>query len=91
MFFLLQEGCQRAVFPSVRGSGGYEPYKGDPLYIRERSVISMDILQTLLARRWTLPSLMDRNPMAWLISVDGSTIDARHAPATSRKLPIARD
>ncbi len=30
--------------------------------------------------RWTLPSLMDQNPMAWMISVNGLMIDVRHAP-----------
>jgi hypothetical protein len=30
--------------------------------------------------RWTLSSLMDQNPMAWMISVNGLIIDARHAP-----------
>lgn len=30
--------------------------------------------------RWTLPSLMDQNPMAWMISVNGLMIDARCAP-----------
>jgi hypothetical protein len=29
---------------------------------------------------WTLPSLMDNNPLAWMISVNGFIIDARHAP-----------
>ncbi|MBN1887015.1 MAG: hypothetical protein JW850_03460 [Thermoflexales bacterium] len=29
---------------------------------------------------WTLPSRMDSNPMAWMISVDGFIIDARSAP-----------
>ena len=29
---------------------------------------------------WTLPSRMDRNPLAWLISIDGLVIDARSAP-----------
>jgi hypothetical protein len=27
---------------------------------------------------WTLPSRMDRNPAAWLISVNGLILDARH-------------
>lgn len=31
--------------------------------------------------RWTLPSLMDQNPFAWMISVDGLMIDARYAPS----------
>jgi hypothetical protein len=30
---------------------------------------------------WTLPSQIDKNPMAWMIMVDGFIIDARHAPA----------
>lgn len=29
---------------------------------------------------WTLPSMMDHNPMAWMITVNGLIIDARHAP-----------
>jgi hypothetical protein len=29
---------------------------------------------------WTLPSRIDRNPIAWMITVNGFIIDARHAP-----------
>jgi hypothetical protein len=29
---------------------------------------------------WTLPSKMDSNPMAWMISVNGFILDARYAP-----------
>ncbi len=29
---------------------------------------------------WSLPSNMDRNPMAWLIQVNGFIVDARSAP-----------
>jgi Domain of unknown function (DUF6398) len=29
---------------------------------------------------WTLPSLMDGNPMAWLVSIDGFLVDARTLP-----------
>ena len=29
---------------------------------------------------WTLPSLMDENPLAWKIMVDGFILDARYAP-----------
>ncbi len=29
---------------------------------------------------WTLPSRMDSNPMAWMISVNGFMVDARHLP-----------
>ena len=27
---------------------------------------------------WTLPSRMDKNPMAWMIEVNGFVVDARH-------------
>lgn len=29
---------------------------------------------------WTLPSQMDRNPMIWMLEVDGLPMDVRHAP-----------
>ena len=29
---------------------------------------------------WTLPSRIDRNPMAWLIQVNGMIVDVRHLP-----------
>jgi hypothetical protein len=29
---------------------------------------------------WTLPSMMEQNPLAWMITVNGLIIDARHAP-----------
>jgi hypothetical protein len=29
---------------------------------------------------WTLPSLVDQNPLIWMIQVNGIIMDARHAP-----------
>jgi hypothetical protein len=29
---------------------------------------------------WTLPSLIDRNPLVWMITVNGFPVDARYAP-----------
>lgn len=34
----------------------------------------------VLDPNWTLPSKMNNNPMAWMIMVNGITIDARYAP-----------
>jgi len=34
----------------------------------------------LMDHRWTLPSRMDRNPMAWMIQVNGLLVDARWMP-----------
>ncbi len=40
-----------------------------------------DILNIgILDPDWTLPSRMDDNPMAWMISVNGLILDARHVP-----------
>jgi hypothetical protein len=29
---------------------------------------------------WTVPSMMDQNPLAWMITVNGLIVDARHMP-----------
>ena len=29
---------------------------------------------------WTIPSMVDKNPLIWMIQVNGLIIDARHAP-----------
>ncbi len=39
---------------------------------------------------WCLPSLIDSNPMAWMISVDGFIIDARHAPRVIQEAAFAK-
>ncbi|WP_028232835.1 DUF6398 domain-containing protein, partial [Paraburkholderia mimosarum] len=30
--------------------------------------------------RWSLPSQLDRNPLVWLIEINGIIVDARHIP-----------
>ncbi|MGK7907468.1 MAG: plasmid pRiA4b ORF-3 family protein [Synechococcus sp.] len=35
---------------------------------------------------WCLPSMLDRNPMAWMISVNGLIVDARSAPREFQKI-----
>lgn len=54
----------------VSKSTGYNKSKG----IRDL----LDLTQ--FDPHWTLPSLMDANPMAWMISVNGLIVDVRHAP-----------
>ena len=41
-----------------------------------KQILKIDLMDA----RWTLPSRMDHNPMAWLISVDGLIVDARNLP-----------
>ena len=46
-----------------------------------KSTQIMDMLDMMQFHpEWTLPSLMDENPLAWMISVNGLIIDARYAP-----------
>ena len=37
-----------------------------------------DVMQ--MDPRWTLPSKMDRNPLVWMLSVNGFLMDIRYAP-----------
>jgi len=40
-----------------------------------------DVLKiSWLDTRWTLPSRIDENPLAWMVSVDGFIVDARTLP-----------
>jgi Domain of unknown function (DUF6398) len=41
-------------------------------------------------RTWTLPSKMDKNPMVWLIQVDGILMDARSAPRNIQVMAFAK-
>jgi hypothetical protein len=41
----------------------------------------MDMLSIVqMHPEWSLPSQLDKNPMAWLIQVNGLIVDARHVP-----------
>jgi hypothetical protein len=46
-----------------------------------KSTQIMDLLDIMqMSPEWTLPSLMDDNPMAWMIMVDGLIVDVRSQP-----------
>lgn len=44
----------------------------------------------LMDPAWTLPSRMDRNPMAWYIMVDGLIVDARYTPRHIQEIAFAK-
>ena len=44
----------------------------------------LDIYQ--LHPDWTLSSLIDNNPLAWMIMVDGMIVDARHLPLEIQRM-----
>jgi len=33
-----------------------------------------------MAPEWTIPSMVDSNPLIWMIQVNGLIVDARHMP-----------
>lgn len=39
---------------------------------------------------WCLPGLMDQNPLAWMIEVDGFILDARHLPRDVQEIAHAK-
>ena len=59
-------------------SNGFGVGKSSPA---SKSKVIRDLLDIgMMDPNWTLPSRMDRNPMAWYISVDGMILDARSLP-----------
>ena len=39
---------------------------------------------------WTLPSLMDENPLVWMLRVDGMMVDIRHAPRELQEIAFQK-
>lgn len=40
--------------------------------------------------RWTLPSLMDENPMVWMLSVNGFMMDIRQCPREAQEIAFEK-
>ena len=40
--------------------------------------------------KWTLPSMMDENPMVWMLEVNGFLMDIRHAPKEAQMLAFEK-
>jgi hypothetical protein len=40
---------------------------------------------------WSIPSMVDKNPLIWMLEVNGFLIEVRHAPPEIRKKPCAKD
>jgi len=40
--------------------------------------------------RWTLPSMMDENPMVWMLEVNGFLMDIRHAPREAQEVAFEK-
>ncbi|HFE67116.1 MAG TPA: hypothetical protein ENJ93_07625 [Chloroflexi bacterium] len=56
-----------------------------------KSKVIRDLLDIgLMDPAWTLPSRMDRNPMAWYVMVDGLILDARSLPREIQEAAFAK-
>lgn len=67
--------------PHVKASQIYEYFKVSQSTSQAKSKQIRDLLHMhQLDPNWCLPSQIDKNPLAWMISVNGFIIDARHAP-----------
>lgn len=52
-----------------------------------KSTQIMDLLDIFqMDPKWSLPSLIDQNPLAWMIMVDGIIVDARSLPREVQQL-----
>ncbi|MBU4036712.1 MAG: hypothetical protein KKA35_09825 [Proteobacteria bacterium] len=55
---------------------GVKPSTGQTKSKQVRTLLKMSQFDV----NWTLPSRMDRNPMAWMITVNGFIVDVRTQP-----------
>lgn len=39
---------------------------------------------------WCLPSLVDRNPMVWMLQVNGLIVDVRHMPREDQEIAFQK-
>ena len=43
-----------------------------------------------MSPEWTLPSMIDQNPMVWMLKIDGLVFDARELPLDVQEIALAR-
>jgi Domain of unknown function (DUF6398) len=67
--------------PHVKSTQIPEYFKTAQSTVQAKSKQIRDLLGMYqLSPEWSLPSRLDRNPLAWMISVNGFILDARHLP-----------
>jgi uncharacterized protein DUF6398 len=67
--------------PHVKSTQIPEYFKTAQSTVQAKSKQIRDLLGMYqLSPEWSLPSRLDRNPLAWMISVNGLIVDARHVP-----------
>ena len=65
---------------------GVKPSTGQTKSKQVRSLLKMSQFDA----NWTIPSKMEENPMAWMITVNGFCVDARTQPKEVQELAYAK-
>jgi hypothetical protein len=67
--------------PHIKASELYQAFCVGPSTGQAKSKQIRDLMDMhQMNPNWCLPSMIERNPMVWMISVDGFIMDARSAP-----------
>jgi len=77
--------------PHIRASDLYKAFgvssgTGQAKSKQVREILKMFQFDT----NWTLPSRMDANPMAWMITVNGMIVDVRSQPREIQEMALAK-
>ncbi|CCQ55673.1 DUF6398 domain-containing protein [Crocosphaera watsonii] len=77
--------------PHISAGDLYDAFGVSSSTGQSKSKQTRDLLKmSQLDPDWTLPSLIDRNPMVWRISVDGLMVDARTMPRPIQEVAYAK-
>lgn len=84
----LDDSCQK---PHVKASELYEVFEVKASTIQSKSKMIRKLLKmTQFDINWTLPSRMDRNPNAWMVSINGYIVDVRNQPTEIQELAFVK-
>jgi hypothetical protein len=67
--------------PHIAASQIWEYFKLSSSTMQAKSKQIRDLLDMYpMDPKWSIPSMVDKNPLIWMIEVNGLIIDVRHAP-----------
>ena len=77
--------------PHRAASQIWEYFKLSSSTMRAKSKQIRDLLGIYpMDPNWSTPSMVDQNPLIWMLSVNGLIIDVRHAPRRFKRPPFAK-
>ncbi len=77
--------------PHVKASKLYDAFGVKPSTGQTKSKQVRNILKMAqFDQNWTLPSRMERNPMVWMISLNGFIVDVRNQPKEVQKIAFEK-